>query len=179
MHIDGSTPAAAAAGDGTYPCACSGLLCGVHTEGEEELDLEVLEAIRNWGVNDIVKSWGGFADQMREQLLLLQREQQTAAAAAAAGDVTIKQEPTDGSEGEAAAAAAGLNVRGSGSSSSAVEQQLEELVRQHLVRCKAVAALNPGKGCGKVAFLHKILPAADGYCSWGAPWGLFWLGALC
>jgi hypothetical protein len=31
-----------------------------------------------------------------------------------------------------------------GSSSSAVEQQLQELVRAHLVRCKAVAALNPG-----------------------------------
>jgi predicted regulator of Ras-like GTPase activity (Roadblock/LC7/MglB family) len=157
MQIDSSsTPAAAAAGDAADACyVCSGLACGVHDEGEEELDPEVLEAIRNWGVNDIVKCWGGFAAQMSEQLLLLQREQETAAAAAAAAadGVKIKQEPTDGSDedaaaaavADAAAAAAGAIARGSGSSSSsAVEQQLGELVRQHLVHCKAVAALNPG-----------------------------------
>jgi hypothetical protein len=159
------------------------LLCGVRDEQEEELDHELLEVIKNWGVNDIVNTWGGFAAQMSEQLLLLQREQETAAAAAAAaagsssrkqaasaaaaaaavGDVHIKQEPTDGNEGEAVAAVVLNNVRGnadgstaaaqqqqqqqynsSSSSSSAVERQLEELVRQHLVRCKAVAALNPG-----------------------------------
>jgi hypothetical protein len=107
------------------------MICGVRSEGEQELGHEVLESIRNWGVNDITKGWAGFVSEMTEQLLLLQKEQDAAAAAAAgssehAGNVAVKQEPGS-------------------SSSSAAEQQLEELVRQHLVCCKAVAALNPGE----------------------------------